>query len=105
MYPHERSLVKRLQNQPFALLGVNSDSDREQLKEVLKTEQITWRSFWAGGTGGPIPTLWQVRGWPTIFIIDHQGVIRHVHEGNPGDSVLDREIDQLVKEAATQEVS
>jgi hypothetical protein len=47
-----------------------------------------------------------VRGWPTIFIIDHQGVIRHVHEGNPGDSVLDREIDQLVKEAAAaQEVS
>jgi hypothetical protein len=106
MYPHERSLVKRLQNHPFALLGVNSDEDREQLKEVLKTEQITWRSFWAGGSGGPIPAHWQVRGWPTIFIIDHQGVIRHVHEGNPGDSVLDREIDQLVKEAAAaQEVS
>ena len=32
MYPHERSLVKRLENKPFALLGVNSDRDREALK-------------------------------------------------------------------------
>jgi len=105
MFPHERSLVQRLQNKPFALLGVNSDEDREQLKEVLKTEQITWRSFWAGGTGGPIPTKWQVSAWPTIFLIDHKGVIRHMHIGNPGDATLDREIDQLVKEAVPQEVS
>ena len=25
MYPHERSLVKRLQGKPFALVGINSD--------------------------------------------------------------------------------
>ena len=25
MYPHERSLVKTLEDKPFALLGVNSD--------------------------------------------------------------------------------
>ena len=36
MYPHERSLVKRLENQPFALIGVNSDEDKEALKEVLE---------------------------------------------------------------------
>ena len=37
MYPHERSLVKRLEGQPFALIGVNSDRDREALKAVLAT--------------------------------------------------------------------
>jgi hypothetical protein len=105
MFPHERSLVQKLQNKPFALLGVNSDEDRTQLKEVLKTEQITWRSFWAGGTSGPIPTHWQVRGWPTIFLIDKKGVIRHKYEGNPGDAVLDQEIDQLVQEPEGQEIS
>ena len=31
MYPHERSLVKRLENEPFALIGVNSDTDLERL--------------------------------------------------------------------------
>ena len=30
MYPHERSLVKRLAGKPFAIVGVNSDDDREE---------------------------------------------------------------------------
>ena len=38
MYPHERSLVKRLEGKPFALIGVNSDTDRKQLKEVDASE-------------------------------------------------------------------
>src|SRR5712692_1722289 len=105
MYPHERSLVQKMLGKPFTLLGVNSDTDREQLKQVLISEQITWRSFWAGGTGGSIPTQWQVHGWPTIFIIDHKGVIRYKHEGNPGDAVLDGEIEQLVKQAETEKSS
>ncbi len=48
MYPHERSLVKRLQDQEkrFVLLGINSDEDREELKKTLEKEQITWRSWW-----------------------------------------------------------
>ena len=28
MFPHERSLVKRLENKPFALIGINSDKDK-----------------------------------------------------------------------------
>ena len=31
MYPHERSLVKKMEGKPFVLLGVNSDADREQI--------------------------------------------------------------------------
>jgi hypothetical protein len=33
MYPHERSLVKKMEGKPFALIGVNSDADRDALKE------------------------------------------------------------------------
>ncbi len=77
MYPHERSLVKRLKDEPFALLGINSDRDREKIKQTCKDKKITWRSFWNGGsTNGPISTAWNVRGWPTIYILDDKGVIR-----------------------------
>jgi hypothetical protein len=77
MYPHERSLVKRLKDKPFALIGVNSDRDREVIKQVCKDKNISWRSFWNGGsTSGPISTQWNVRGWPTIYVLDHKGVIR-----------------------------
>ncbi len=76
MYPHERSLVKRLENRPFALIGINSDRDRDALKKVLEKEKITWRSFWNGGsTNGPISNAWKVRGWPTIYVLDANGVI------------------------------
>ncbi len=85
MYPHERSLVKRLAGEPFALIGVNSDKDRRKLKRVLKTKRITWRSFWNGprGTRGPISAAWKVKGWPTIYVIDHEGIIRYKKVGGP----------------------
>ncbi len=98
MYPHERSLVKRLKDEPFALIGVNSDDDLEALKPALEKEQITWRSFWNGleGTGGPISKAWNVRSWPTIYVLDASGKIRfkNVHEKE-----LDEAVDKLLVEA------
>ena len=77
MYPHERSLVDQLKNEPFVLLGVNSEESAEKLRAALKRENITWPSFFdGGGTDGPIATRWGVSGWPTIFVLDHEGVIR-----------------------------
>jgi hypothetical protein len=101
MYPHERSLVKKMEGKPFVLVGVNSDPNKEQLREAMQKERITWRSFWSGpkGTQGPIATAWNVRGWPTLYILDDKGVIHHKHLGSPGDKVLDEEIETLVKKA------
>jgi hypothetical protein len=97
MYPHERSLVEKLADKPFVIIGVNSDKDRDKLKETIKEEKITWRSFWNGGsTSGPISTEWNVRGWPTIYVIDADGVIRHKNlRGDP----LEKAIDALVEKA------
>jgi hypothetical protein len=105
MYPHERSLVKKMEGKPFALIGVNSDRDREALKPILAKEQITWRSFWngAGGTNGPISGAWSVTGWPTLYLIDQKGVIRGRWTGSPGGDTLDREIEALVNETAATE--
>ncbi|HIA62052.1 MAG TPA: TlpA family protein disulfide reductase [Planctomycetes bacterium] len=96
MYPHERSLVKRLEGQPFALLGINSDRDREALKKVMKKQGITWRSFWnGGGTQGPISSAWNVRAWPTIYVLDHKGVIRYK---NVRGERMDEAVDTLLAE-------
>ena len=99
MYPHERSLVKRLANEPFALVGVNSDEKRDELKTVMQKESITWRSFWNdGGTEGPISTRWNVTGWPTIYVLDAQGVIRFK---NKRGEALDKAVDALLAEMQT----
>ena len=97
MYPHERSLVKKLADKPFVILGINSDSDRDEIKKVIEKEEITWRSFWNGpkGTAGPISTAWNVRGWPTIYVIDPKGVIRFK---DVREKQLDEAVDQLLGE-------
>jgi hypothetical protein len=97
MYPHERSLVKRLANEPFALIGVNSDP-KEKVLAALKRENITWRSYWDGGTtGGPIASRWNVRGWPTIYVLDQKGVIRYKNVRGPA---MDKAVDALLAEAS-----
>jgi len=97
MYPHERSLVKKFNDRPFAILGVNSDEDLDLLKTRIEKENITWRSWRNGGsTSGPISSEWNVSGWPTIFLIDHKGVIRF--KDVRGDA-LDEALDLLVAEA------
>ena len=99
MYPHERSLVKRLANKPFALIGVNSDRDKAKLKPRLEEENITWRSFWNGpqGTSGPISKAWNVRSWPTIYVLDHKGVIRYK---NVRGEKMDDAVETLLAEMA-----
>jgi hypothetical protein len=97
MYPHERSLVKKMEGKPFVLLGVNSDTDKEKLKKRMTNEKITWRSFWNGPKGpeGPISKAWNVRGWPTIYLLDAKGVIRYK---NVRDKQMEKAVDELLAE-------
>jgi peroxiredoxin len=79
MFPYERSLVIRMRGRPFVLLGVSSDHVAAIAQSMAEHQTITWRSWWDGGelSGGPIAQRWNVQSLPDIFIIDHQGVIRH----------------------------
>jgi peroxiredoxin len=95
MYPHERSLVKRLEDKPFVLVGVNSDDSRDAAKQAVAREGLTWRSFYDESAGGPIATAWGIRGWPSIFVIDAKGVIRYKDVRGKD---LDRAVDRLLKE-------
>ena len=103
MYPHERSLVKKMEGKPFVLLGVNSDGDKDKLRKRMAEEHITWRSWWDGGdTSGPIATQFNVHGWPTLYIVDHRGVIRHKFVGFPGEETFDKAIDALLAKAVEE---
>ena len=95
MLPHERSLVKRLQSQPFALLGINSDGDADKVKQILKDQEITWRQAIDGSTSGPLAKRWNIKGWPTIFVVDAKGVIRYK---NVREKAMDDAIDTLLEE-------
>jgi hypothetical protein len=98
MYPHERSLVKKLENKPFILLGVNTDEDRAMIQGLMQQQRITWRSWFDGPTNGPICQAWGVRGFPTIHLIDHRGIIRYVQVRDNLESLIDKLIEEAEKE-------
>jgi thiol-disulfide isomerase/thioredoxin len=91
MYPQMRSIAKKLDGKPFALIGVNSDNDLDATRKTVEEKQLAWRSFWngTGGTQGPISNAWQVNAWPTIYLLDASGVIRY-------KNVRDKELDEAI---------
>lgn len=96
MYPHERSLVERLKDEKFTLLGINSDKTPEVARAAFEREKITWPVMFDGGsTDGPIATQWGVTGWPTIYVIDAEGVIR---SKDVRGEQMDRAVDALLEE-------
>ncbi len=96
MLPHEKKMVKQLADQSFALIGINSDGDRSVVNKILEREQITWRNVIDGNTSGPIATAWNVSGWPTIYVLDKEGKIRH---RDLRDEDLEKAVVKLLAEA------
>ncbi len=101
--PHEKALVEKMKGRPFVLIGVNGDHDREKAKSISAREGINWRSFWPGGAKRGIPLQWGVRVWPTVYVIDANGVIRDngllFYEERYWGKTADETIERLVAEA------
>ena len=98
--------MKKLEDKPFALLGVNVDCyEAGRLKKVVTKERLTWRSFVDPRSGseagfpGRISNRWNLEGTPTLYLLDHKGVIRYKWAGPPGEKVLDAALDKLIKAA------
>ncbi|HMF11412.1 MAG TPA: TlpA disulfide reductase family protein [Gemmataceae bacterium] len=105
MWPHERSLVKQLADKPFAVIGVNvSEPNTSALKKLVEKENLTWRSFCDPRTSegwGAIAKKWNLAGTPTIYLIDHKGVIRHKWLGGAREKVIDNAVEELIQKAET----
>src|ERR1051326_2021146 len=95
MIPHEKALVERLKNEPFALLGVNTDASEDVSREKAKDMGVSWRSAWDGSTSGPVCQQWGVRSFPTIYVIDAKGVLRFT---GLRDEALSQAVDALLEE-------
>jgi len=97
MIPHERELVKKLAGKPFVLLSVSTDEKKETLTTFLEKEPMPWTHWWAGEESDLIKT-YRVRAFPTLYLIDAKGVIRKKWVGSPDPEVLNKAVEELVKE-------
>jgi thiol-disulfide isomerase/thioredoxin len=98
MITEERKLVERMAGKPFSLLGVNCNdgADLPKVKAVMATNKVTWPSFRDGGKSGPIASAWNVHNWPTIYVLDPNGVVRF---RNVRGQALVEAVDALIHEA------
>jgi hypothetical protein len=92
--------VQTLKDKPFALIGVNVGGNGKNLKDVVKKENLTWRSFADEGTAGagPIAGRWNLTNTPTLYVLDPSGVIRYKWVGGPGENAIDAALEKLMKE-------
>ena len=95
MFPEERSLVEEMQGRPFVLIGINTDSDIEVARKSVKKNKLNWRSFFDARTRR-ITSMFNVRAFPTVMLIDHTGKIAFPNLRGPK---LIPEIKTLVKAA------
>ena len=93
--PHERELVERLKDRPFALLGVDCNEERIAGWKSAQDNKMTWPSWHDGAeSNGPIATKYRVTGFPTVYVLDAKGIIRA--RKNVRGEALDRVVDSLL---------
>jgi thiol-disulfide isomerase/thioredoxin len=96
MIPHEREMVKRLEGKPFALISVSCDEEKGTLAKFLEKTPMPWTHWWVGTHSGLGQAL-NIRFYPTIYVLDAQGVIRHK---NIRGEKLEAAVVALLREAA-----
>ena len=95
MIPHEREMVKKLESKKFKLVSISADAKKETLTKFLEKEEMPWTHWWAGAKGG-LTEEYQVRFYPTLYIIDGKGVIRAKHLRGED---LEKFVEKLLAEA------
>lgn len=100
MIPSERDMVKKLdkEKKPFKLLSISCDDEQDTLVKFIEMEGMPW-DHWFDGAQGPVAKAFRVRAFPTLYLIDHTGVIRNKWIGVPDHDKLEKEVKDLVEAA------
>ncbi len=86
--------MQRHEDQPLTILGINTDRNRSEYDRKAKEHGINWLDL-LDGSMGPISTAWGIQSYPTIFVLDAEGVLRHV---NLRGGALDAAVAALLEE-------
>jgi thiol-disulfide isomerase/thioredoxin len=99
MIPHEREMAEKLKDKPFVLVSVSADDKKETLEKFLEKEKMPWVHWWNEGPDSEVLKKYRVKAFPTLYLIDHAGVVRHKWIGNPGHEKIEAAVEELVKAA------
>jgi thiol-disulfide isomerase/thioredoxin len=96
--PQLKQLISKHEGQPFCVVGVNLDRDRDAARKIVKERAISWPS-WSALTLDESMGRWEVDGAPllTVMVLDETGNLRYRGiEGQP----LDEAVNLLLREGS-----
>jgi len=78
-------------------LAVNTGENRTKYLDYTRSLSFSYIA-WVWDSGGSITDAYGVRGIPTTYILDQEGIVRHVHVGYSGslEQTLAREVEALL---------
>ncbi len=90
--PNLRALVQRMQDKPFAVIGVNAYDSDIDFRDGVKKHGATWPAIFQGGLA-PVGDLYRVVSYPTSYVLDAEG--RIVAKDLKGEDLV-RKVEELV---------
>jgi thiol-disulfide isomerase/thioredoxin len=97
MIPHEREMVEKLKDKPFALVSISFDEEKQTLIDFLKKTEMPWTHWWNGSSGG-ISEPWNIQHFPTIYVLDANGIIRYTElRGEKLESAVEKLLTEMDK--------
>jgi len=94
--PEMNELAEKYRDRNVEVLGINSEPiGVGQLAFVAQS----WRFAYPVLADASLEAArgYAVQAYPTIFVIDRTGIVRHVHFGAPGARTLGRQIERLLE--------
>ncbi|MHC4549736.1 MAG: TlpA family protein disulfide reductase [Planctomycetota bacterium] len=79
--PQVKAIARHFAGRPVVVLGVNVDPDEQDARLVIETMALDYPTLKAPG----LPKQLGVRGYPTLIVIDQQGVVRDYRIGYAAD--------------------
>jgi len=102
--PGEKALMEKYSGKPVAFVGINGDEKSDAGQKSAAKHGVPGRSFWGRwpGTDGKqtiVVDQWNIRFWPSYYVIDPQGVIRYKRCWDTEPEQLEKAINAVLTES------
>jgi RNA polymerase sigma-70 factor (ECF subfamily) len=75
--PQVKEIATRFADRPVVVLGMNTDPKEADAQIVVKKMGLNYATLKAAG----LPEKYKVQGFPTLVVVDQEGIVRDIHVG------------------------
>lgn len=94
--PKYEELYAKYKASGFDVVAVSVDEDHDDVKSLLKTTHVTFPVGWDEGRA--LAECYKPQTMPTAYVVDKNGIVRHVHHGyrDGEEKEIEKEIKALL---------